>query len=127
MFTTRDSVGLQGLGQAQGPLAPGETSIPSSTVLDTTGGTYTVNSSGQILDSNGNVVTNPQILSSSQLANINTQNYTQGQLNPVATCPAGSTCSIISSIPDTTIYIAGGILAALVLVMSMSGGGGRRR
>jgi len=126
MFTTRDSVGVQGLGQAQGPLAPGETSIPSSTVLDTTGGTYTVNSSGQILDSNGNVVSNPQILSSAQLANINTQNYTQGQLNPVATCPAGATCSIISSIPDTTIYIGAGLLVGLVLIMSMSGGGRRR-
>jgi hypothetical protein len=126
MFTTRDSVGVQGLGQAQGPLAPGETSIPSSTVLDTTGGTYTVNSSGQILDSNGNVVSNPQILSSAQLANINTQNYTQGQLNPVATCPVGSTCSIISGIPDTTIYVAGGILGALLLMMTMSGGGRRR-
>src|SRR5271154_1972621 len=104
MHVSRYSVGLQGLGrlgQTTGPLAPGETSIPSSTVLDTSGGNYTVNSSGQILDSNGNVVTNPQILSSAQLANINTQNYTQGQLNPVATCPTGATCSIISGVADS--------------------------
>lgn len=68
--------------QAQGPLAPGQSSIISSTVVNTSGGTYTVSPSGQILDSNGNVVTNSQILSGAQFANINTQNYQQGQLNP---------------------------------------------
>jgi hypothetical protein len=128
MFTSRDSVGIQGIGQAACP-----SQMQAAGIVDCTDPCQASSAAcsgiapaatATAATAAGNVVLTP-----AQFANINTQNYTQGQLNPVstsATCPAGATCSIISGVSDTTIYIAGGILGALLLFMTMSGGGRRR-
>lgn len=116
-FASRESVGLQGitgLGQAACP-----SQIQAAGITDCT-------DPCQVGSAACPAATSPVVLTAAQLANIKSDTYAQGQLDPLSTCPAGATCSIIAGISDTTIYIGGAILGGLLLMMTM-GGGGRRR
>lgn len=40
-------------------------------------------------------------------------------------CPAGSTCTFITGVPNTAVYTLVGIIASFMLLSAMSGGGSR--
>jgi hypothetical protein len=96
MFTSRFSVGLQGLGDD--PCAPGF----SGPLTD---------DQKTICNLQAGITYRDQLLSAPS--------------SSTATCPAGETCSIIGGVPNTYIYIGGGVLGLLFVMMNM--GGGRRR
>jgi len=149
MHLSRFAVGLQGLGDGttcpsaeqlagtqdctdpcQAPYPPCSSGAGATyTTVTTTQGDYQVLSNGQIVDPNGNPVTQAQLtqvlastsITPAQLSNIKNYYYSQGQLSPSAA--ATGTVNLSTS----TLWIGGAAVGLLVILMLASGGGGRRR